>query len=171
MAESLGIIAPQALPASPDPPAAMVIPRPALQPVLTPTGSMHAVDIASFVADKKPKTDIQFVTVVAYYHRFVAAEATRLKTITVEVARDATRLADWDRLKDAGSTLNNAKRQGYLDSAGPGKFSINTVGENLVARTLPGTGESASRGRTKNAGKKKGVAKRKPGKPVGSSRR
>ncbi len=43
----------------------------------------------------------------------------------------------WDRLTRRGSTLNNAKRQGYLDSAGPGKFSINTVGENLVPGRYP----------------------------------
>ncbi len=121
VAESLGIVVPQALPASPAPTPPIVAPHPAAHHTPTPPPTAaHPVDIASFVAHKKPKTDIQFVTVVAYYHRFVAAEASRLKTITVEIAQDATRLADWDRLTNAGSTLNNAKRQGYLDSAGPG---------------------------------------------------
>ena len=38
-------------------------------------------------------------------------------------------------------TLNNAKNQGYLDSAERGAFQINSVGENLVAMTLPGGAE------------------------------
>jgi hypothetical protein len=39
---------------------------------------------------------------------------------------------------DPNKTLNNAKGLGYLDSPERGQFTINTVGENLVAMTLPG---------------------------------
>ena len=43
-------------------------------------------------------------------------------------------------------TLNNAKTQGLLDSGSEaGKFVINTVGENLVAMTLPSQSGSKSK--------------------------
>jgi hypothetical protein len=123
------------------------------------------MDIASFVAAKQPRSDIQFVTVVAHYYRFEAPVKDRLNAITAAVAQDATRLANWDRLKAPTSTLNNARTLGYLDRTGRGEYSINTVGENLVARSMPGNaeGEPARRavkpkvraGKTAN----KGVAK------------
>jgi hypothetical protein len=49
-------------------------------------------------------------------------------------------------------TLTNAKNAGYLDSAGSGKFKLSSVGENLVAITLPGDGGP---GRGQNNGAKK----------------
>ncbi|WP_425905918.1 hypothetical protein [Nitrobacter sp. TKz-YC02] len=54
-------------------------------------------------------------------------------------------------------TLTNAKNAGYLDSAGSGKFKLSSVGENLVAITLPGDGAigaSKGNGLTKNPKKK-----------------
>jgi hypothetical protein len=41
--------------------------------------------------------------------------------------------------------LNNAKNQGYLNPAARGEYAINTVGENLVAMTLPGGGAVSSK--------------------------
>jgi hypothetical protein len=161
VAESLGIVS---APAPGTTPAVTPIVTP---PIVTapPGAPSHQMDIATFVAFKQPKTDIQFVTVVAYYHRFVAPEGQRLATITPQLAQDATRLADWDRLTAPGSTLNNAKNQGYLDSAGPGEFSLNTVGENLVARTLPpkeGSKKSGKKGdKRKKTAKKKTTTKKK----------
>jgi hypothetical protein len=43
------------------------------------------------------------------------------------------------------SPQGNAKNLGYLDGTSPGEFSINTVGENLVAMTLPGTAGGAAK--------------------------
>ena len=49
-------------------------------------------------------------------------------------------------------TLTNAKNAGYLDAAGNGKFKLSSVGENLVAITLPGNGTAgASRRSTKKS--------------------
>jgi len=42
---------------------------------------------------------------------------------------------------------------GYLDSVDRGRFAVNSVGENLVAMTLPG--EARSGKSTKRAGAKK----------------
>ena len=52
-------------------------------------------------------------------------------------------------------TLTNAKNAGYLDAAGSGKFKLSTVGENLVAITLPDREEAESRKAFKKSAKKK----------------
>jgi hypothetical protein len=49
---------------------------------------------------------------------------------------------------------------GYLDSGSPGEFVVNSVGENLVAMTLPGGTDTPSPKR-RGGTKKKAGAKRK----------
>lgn len=100
-------------------------------------------DIKSFVELKKPKSDVQFATVVAYYYRFEAPQDARRDAIDASGLQDAARLAGRRRPPSPKATLNNAKTLGYLDSAERGQFRINSVGENLVAMTLPG-GESGA---------------------------
>jgi hypothetical protein len=137
--ESLGITNPvvaRPSPAPPNDPPAPAGPTP-------PTPPRTANDIRSFVAEKQPKTDIQYVTVAAYYYRFEAPEGQRKTTIDSELAQESTRHANYERLSNPGKTLNNAKRQGYLNSRDRGQFEISTVGENLVARGLPAQGASA----------------------------
>ena len=116
-----------------------------------------ATDIKTFVAAKNPRSDQQFATVVAYYYRFEAPPAQRRDAINTETVQEAARLAGRKRLKNPLNTLNNAKKQGYLDSTTRGEFSINTVGENLVAMTLPGGAEGTS---TKRRAKR--ITKRPP---------
>ncbi len=96
-------------------------------------------DIKSFVDSKRPKSDVQFATVVAYYYRFEASAENRKDSIDAEVLQEAARLAGRRRPPKPLATLNNAKTLGYLDSPERGQFRINSVGENLVAMTLPGT--------------------------------
>jgi hypothetical protein len=60
-------------------------------------------------------------------------------------------------------TLTNAKNAGYLDAVGNGKFKLSSVGENLVAITLPNdsgpaAGKSSQRLRTMS--KKRNVKKK-----------
>jgi hypothetical protein len=112
------------------------------QPVRKPTE--RAPDIKSFIATKNPKSDVQYAAVVAYYYRFEAQESDRKESITSEVLQQSTRLAGRKRLEKPIMTLNNAKNLGYLDSAARGEFRINTVGENLVAMTLPGQEANAT---------------------------
>ena len=95
-------------------------------------------DIKTFVEAKRPKSDVQFAAVVAYYYRFEAAAETRKDSIDVKALQDAARLAGRRRPPKPHATLNNAKNLGYLDSAERGQFRISSVGENLVAMTLPG---------------------------------
>lgn len=97
-------------------------------------------NIKSFIDAKDPKSDNQFATAVAYFYRFEAPANERLETISPEKLQEAARLAGRKRLSQPGKTLRNAKDMGYLDNAARGEYKINSVGENLVAMTLPGQG-------------------------------
>jgi hypothetical protein len=101
-------------------------------------------DIRSFFSQKQPRTDIHFAAVVAYYFRFVAPLAERRESINSTLLQEATRLVDRERLAKPSQTLTNAKNQGFLNNTGRGEYSINSVGENLVAMTLPGTDTARS---------------------------
>ena len=135
---------------------------PALTPPGTPTPSLsRSSDIKSFVESKSPKSDVQFAAVVAYYYRFEAPTADRKDTITADNLSDAARLASRRRPPNPGMTLTNAKNQGYLDSAERGQFRINSVGENLVAMTLPGGAPSERKQKRINGMRKPKSAKSK----------
>ncbi|MBX3352528.1 MAG: hypothetical protein KF684_06300 [Phycisphaeraceae bacterium] len=119
-------------------------------------------DIKSFTSAKAPKSDQQFTAVVAYYYQYEAPERDRKDFIDPETMKEAARMAGRPQVKRWAMTLSNAKNAGYLDSAGHGKFKLNSVGENLVAITLP---ESGAGGRKSGgAAKKKPRKKKAPGK-------
>jgi hypothetical protein len=134
VSESLGIVTP--LESRSEPPARRSG-NAELNRVTTPGAT---IDIKSFVASKDPKSDNQFAATVAYFYRFEAPQNQRRESITAEILQEATRLAGRSRLGDPGKTLRNAKDMGYLDAADRGEYRINSVGENLVAMTLPGQG-------------------------------
>lgn len=123
---------------------------------LTPSVAATAVqqgvprNLRTFVAEKQPKSDVQFAATVAFYHRFEAPEGQRKTEINADDLRDACRLVNRERLHDPLQTLQNARNLGLLDRPSRGVFSINSVGENLVAMTLPGDGKNAQlKGKTK----------------------
>jgi hypothetical protein len=101
----------------------------------------HATDIRSFTAMKAPKSDRQFAAVVAYFYQFEAKPDDRKEEIDAAVMKEAARLAGRPQVQRWNMTLTNAKNAGYLDAAGSGKFKLSSVGENLVAITLPGDGK------------------------------
>jgi hypothetical protein len=117
------------------------------------SGAGRAIDIKQFTDSKAPKSDQQFAAVVAHYYRFDAPPEERRETINVQVLADAARRAG--RKRPGRLTLNNAKNQGYFDSVGRGEFKLNTVGENLVAITLPGNTGEGEKKRTRNRRVKK----------------
>src|SRR5580692_4360119 len=94
-AESLGIAlhSPASQPSSPQPPA----PSPtSLQQPPTPATSTlpKAVkDVATFVSEKNPQTDIQLATTIVYYYGFEAPESERRNDMNAEELRDALRKA------------------------------------------------------------------------------
>jgi hypothetical protein len=101
-------------------------------------------DLKTFVNSKNPKSDVQFAATVAYFHRFEALPEQRRNEIDAAALHDACRLAGRNRLNNPLMTLNNAKKLGLLDRGGErGNFTINTVGENLVAMTLPGPADGS----------------------------
>lgn len=132
-AERLGLTQPQ----TSQPPAPSTS-SPSEPPQTQPSGVM---DIRSFVDLKKPKNDSQFAAVVAYYNRFEAPE--KKDSIQVADLLDACRKVNYPRPPAPGQTLRNAVNAGLLDKAERGAFSINSVGENLVAVTLPGDNTSS----------------------------
>lgn len=144
VAESLGVAVPPFLrqatgadsPFPRQPERAAVEPPEPTAPA-SPAAPDTPVDIATFIRWKNPQSDVQFVTAVAFYYRFVSPQTERRDTVDGDFVQDATRTGGWDRLTSPLTTLNNAKKKGYLDSAARGEFRINTVGENLVDRTLP----------------------------------
>jgi hypothetical protein len=139
-AESLGI-APIASarasmtiePQEPLPPAAPV-PSSTLKAV----GQISAKDVKTFVDQKNPQTDIHLAATIAYFYRFEAPETERKEDIDAAFLREALRLAGRPgQLVKPLQTLNNAHAKGLLDRNARGRFSINSVGENLVGMTLP----------------------------------
>lgn len=125
---------------------------------MTPRAAGKPADIKSFVESKKPKSDVQFAAVVAYYYSFEAPAENRKDAIDAQLLQDAARLAGRRRPPKPRMTLNNAKNLGYLDSSERGLFSINSVGENLVAMTLPG-GDTDRPRRAKNQRKSRKAKK------------
>jgi len=114
---------------------------PGTPPPPPPPGSGGATDIKTFMAEKKPRNDVQYAAAVAYYYRFEAPEAEKKDVINKDDLQESTRKAGRERFTNPLQTLNNAHTLGLLDRAGEkGTFVINSVGENLVAMTLPDGG-------------------------------
>lgn len=129
-------------------PAGAQNPTPSVAATAVPQGVPR--NLRTFVAEKQPKSDVQFAATVAFYHRFEAPEGQRKTEINADDLRDACRLVNRERLHDPLQTLQNARNLGLLDRPSRGVFSINSVGENLVAMTLPGDGKNAQlKGKTK----------------------
>lgn len=103
-------------------------------------------DIKTFVTTKNPKNDMHFAATIAYFYRFEAPEDKRKSEINGEDLQEATRQASRNRLKNPGQTLINAHSRGLLDKGNSGgAYSINAVGENLVAMTLPLGGDGKAK--------------------------
>lgn len=112
-------------------------------------------NIKSFIEAKDPRSDNQFAAAAAYFYRFEAPPNQRKDAITPEELQEATRLAGRKRLGDPGKTLRNAKDMGYLDAVDRGRYAINSVGENLVAMTLPAQGRGVTSKPSRRQGKGK----------------
>lgn len=98
-------------------------------------------DIRAFVQSKRPRSDVQFTAVVAYFYQFISPSP--LQDIGIEELKEAHRQARRKRPKSEYFSLNNAVRAGYINRAGRGRYRLNSVGENLVAITLPDAPETA----------------------------
>jgi hypothetical protein len=147
VAEKLGLPQPFAPSVHAPPPLTPRVPSPVVSTSAPPPANSAATkDIKTFIAEKDPKKDVHLAAVVAYYHRFEAPPAQRKDAINKEDLQEATRLAGRPRFKNPKTPLDNAHRLGLLDRGSEqGTFTLNSVGENLVAMTLPGGGNSPPR--------------------------
>ena len=118
-------------------------------------GAAQGQDIRTFIASKNPQSDNHFAAAVAYYYRFVAQGEQHKEAISADDLRNATRMVNRERLKRPDQTLVNAHNAGLFDKAGRGAYSVNTVGENLVAMALPGGATGATPSRKQARSKKK----------------
>ena len=66
-----------------------------LQP--TPPATGGVTDIKTFMAEKKPRNDVQYAAAVAYYYRFEASPAERKEAINKDDLQEATRKSGRDR--------------------------------------------------------------------------
>jgi hypothetical protein len=156
VAEGLGITLQAPPQAAPAPTFTPTMPATPAAPAMYPPAHTTVTDIKAFVVAKAPKSDVQFAATVAYYYRFEAPPANRRETIDGDTLQEAARLAGRTRLSNPAQTLRNAKNLGYLDGGSPGEFAINSVGENLVAMTLPGNSEAGIKGKRTKKTKRNG---------------
>lgn len=148
---SVTLVSPQ-VPPSPSAPALGRAPQAATPP----SPATSAKDLKTFVTEKRPKSDVHFAATVAYYYRFEAPENHRKGEINGDDLQEACRLVGRERFKNPGQTVRNAHTLGLLDKAEqPGFFAINSVGENLVAVTLPGDGSGVARMKKKKKARKR----------------
>ncbi len=122
-------------------------------------------DIRSFISAKNPRSDVQLAATAAYYYQFEAPPSQKKVSIGKDDLQDACRKSGRARLRSPYKTLHNAHRLGLLDKADEaGKFSINAVGENLVAMTLPGDGDPKNKTprKAKKVARKTGRAASRP---------
>jgi hypothetical protein len=117
-------------------------------------------DIKSFLADKSPTSANQLIAAVAYYYKFEASPSERKSSITADDVVDACRKAGRERPKFPNEIMSNAKNFGLIDNVGTGLYELNTVGENLVAVSMPTTGGS-NQIKKRETKKAKGSAKKK----------
>lgn len=124
------------------------------------TPENRAQDLKSFINEKNPSSDMQFAATVAYYYKFEAPENQRKDSVDSDTLQDAARLANRKRLANPGQTLINASFNGLLDKTdAKGVYKINTVGENLVAMTLPQNSGSKTTKKKQKAQKNKSAKK------------
>lgn len=119
------------------------------------------VDIRSLKDIKKPKTDVEMATLVAYYLKHEAHDEEHKDEIGTEDIEKYFVQAGYPLPTNKASTLPNAKKAGYLESASYGKYKLNSVGHNLVAHGMPRTENT---GPVKSRRKKKGTPNKKTSK-------
>jgi len=112
--ESLGLVAPANRPVASNPSAP--IPAAPHDPSTTASvGVGRPVDIKSFIAEKKPKSDVQFAAVAAYFYSYNANQAERKESITAKDLQEAGRQARGVGFKKPIATLSNGLKLGYFN--------------------------------------------------------
>lgn len=110
------------------------------------------VDIRALKEDKNPRSDIQMAVLLAYYLKEKAPTGERSEIIGSEdILRyfpQAGRTIPEGK-NGPSDTLNNAKRAGYLEAVGGGKYKLNAVGYNLAAFKMGNQNDDSRKGKSK----------------------
>jgi len=108
---------------------------------LAPVVAGAAGSVQAFMAQKKPRSDVQFAAAVAYYFRHAAPAGQRKDGINGDDLQKAALQSGRGKFQNANQTLNNTRRLGYLDKGKErGSFCINSAGEKLIGTVLPQAG-------------------------------
>lgn len=112
--------------------------------------------LREFYQQKRPKSDIQAATLVAFFYSELAESEEKKSYIDRDILNNSLKQTPHGMLKNPDQTLRNAKFFGYLDSAGdPGRFKLTPTGFNLIAHTLPSDIGDGAKPRTKTRKKVK----------------
>lgn len=127
------------------------------------------VDIRTFGQEKSPRSANERVAVLGYYLTELAPANERKPEISAGDITKYFKQAGFPLPGKAAMTLVHAKSAGYLDAcAERGKYTLNPVGYNLVAHSLPAA--TATRGRAAGGGNRKHARKSRKTKKSGSRR-
>lgn len=100
----------------------------------------RARDIRELKSEKSPRNDSQMAVLVAYYLKTMVPEEEKKDAIKASDIEYYFTQADYplpSGKNGAADTLGNAKRAGYMESAGHGLYRLNRVGFNLAAYNMP----------------------------------
>lgn len=120
-------------------------------------------DIRALKEAKKPASVNEMAAIVAYYLQEIASSAEHQTSVGISDMEKYFKQANFPLPKVVPMILNNAKKAGYFESEGSGKFRLNPVGYNLVAHNLPrdsGQATAPYKARKKGKAKKAGRTNR-----------
>jgi len=126
----------------------------------TTTTNTQIIDIRSLKEQKRPNSAIEMATLVAYYLKQEAPKDERKDEIGKEDVDKYFVQAGFPLPTKTAFTLPNTKNAGYLETAGHGKYKLNSVGHNLVAHNMPRADNSAPAKPKKRGASKKSPAKK-----------
>lgn len=113
------------------------------------TVTTRVTDIRALKEEKRPSTANEMAAVVAYYLQELAPPEERKREVDVQDVVEYFKQAGFPLPTATKQILHNAKAAGYFKAVGGGKFTLNPVGHNLVAHSLPRAEKSLSRARRK----------------------
>lgn len=105
------------------------------------TAEQRPSDIRSLREQKRPRSAIEMVALVAYYLENLAPLGERKSEFSGSDLIRYFKQAAFPLPKSSLMTLVHTRNAGYIDGAGRGLYKINPVGHNLVAHALPREGQ------------------------------
>ena len=119
--------------------------------------NVSIVDIRTLKEQKKPKSGIQMVALVAYYLKNIISLDERKDIINTNDVEKYFNQAGFKLptgKRGSADVLNNAKKAGYLEAIAKNKYKLNPVGYNLVAYGLPENISNYAKKKNKKTNKK-----------------